>query len=158
MSAGVQTRSAREEDARDQGNRWQAPEQGCGGREWRAQQNELAIARHQKLSDRAVAIPRSDALAHKAAEVASELGIGIVDGLVLANEAAQFSGKLPRARLLVRVLKLLAGLNGEGRSRKRERTQQEGAAGTACSFGRLQPLRPASGNAGRTNTQAAITQ
>ena len=79
----------------------------------RAQQHELAIARDDEIEHGVVAVTGHETLAHDEAQVLGERRVGIVDRLVLADEAAQLGRQAAGARLERGVLQHLVGLDGE---------------------------------------------
>ena len=91
----------------------------------RAQEHELAVAGLDEGEHGGVAVAGGEALAHEDAQVAGELGVGVVDRLVLADEAAQLLGDLARAGLERGVLEHLAGLDGVGGGEARENEQSD---------------------------------
>ena len=58
--------------------------------ERRPQQHEIAVARADIGDDLVVAVAGGDALAHQHAQIVREVGLGILDRLVAADQAAQF--------------------------------------------------------------------
>ena len=83
-------------------------------REPRLEQDELAVARDQKIDHALVAVAGLQSLAHEDAQIARERRVRIVDRLVLADHAAQLLGEHTRARLERSVGQDLVGLHGKG--------------------------------------------
>ncbi len=73
------------------------------GLEGRRHEHELAVSGHNVVVDFFVAVAGSDPFADDAAEVAGEFGIGVVDRLILTDEAAKVFRNLPRALFLRRI-------------------------------------------------------
>ena len=63
------------------------------------EQDELAVALHDKIADTPVAVAGNETLAHKHAQILGERRVRVVDGLVLAHEAAQVRRDVARALL-----------------------------------------------------------
>ena len=57
--------------------------------EWRTQAHEVAIARHHPVDDLLVAVAGNDPLADDAPQIACEIGIRLLDALILADQAAK---------------------------------------------------------------------
>ncbi len=101
------------------------------------QQNKLAIARNDIVDDLVVAVAFCQPVAHQQTQIAREIGIGIVDGLILADHAAKLRGNLPRPRLERRVAQHLIRLDCGGTDREQYGQKQNGnphhsAAPMAC--------------------------
>ena len=92
----------------------------------RPQQHEFAIACDQEIADRIVTVTGGNALADETPQILGELGIGSIDRLVLANEAAQFLGDLPGTRFKRRVGKPLGGIDCESRTGKGQKQDKGG--------------------------------
>ena len=72
-----------------------------------------------------VAVALLQPLAHDQAQVLGERRVGIVDRLVLADEAAQLRRDLPGAMLQGRILQHLVGLDGVGRAAAAEQGERQ---------------------------------
>ena len=105
--AGVATRLRRPEqrqgEPRPDRKQRRQPEQRRHHIERRSQPDEVAVAGHHPGDHLAVAIPRNHTLAHDAAQIARQIGAGILDAFVLAHQAAQLAAVAFGARLLRRV-------------------------------------------------------
>ena len=88
--------------------------------ERRPQQHELAVARDEEARHISVAVAGDEAFAHEQPQVAGERRIGIIDRLVLADEAAQVCRQVAGAGFERRIGKNLVRLHGVGRTRERE--------------------------------------
>ena len=97
------------------------------GLDRRLEQHEIAVARGQEVDDLLVAVARDQPLAHQPAQVVGEVGVGIVDRLVLADQAAELLRERPRALLERRVGQHLvrAGRGPDLRREQRREQQQE---------------------------------
>ncbi len=95
--------------------------------EGRAQQHELAVAGDHEGAHVAVAVAGDQALAHEHAQVAGEGRVGIVDRLVLADEAAQARRDASGPLFEGGVLQDLVRLDGPCRSREDHRDERETA-------------------------------
>jgi hypothetical protein len=82
--------------------------------ERRPQEHELAVAGLDEGQHLAVAVAGGEALAHDDAQVVGQGRAGVVDRLILADDAAQFLGELAGARFERGVVQHLAGLHGVG--------------------------------------------
>ena len=107
-----------------QQQRGPAPEQQGLRLEGRIEENEIAVAGNQIGLHLIVAVAGREPLAHDHAQIMGEIGVGFVDRLVLADEAAQLPADGPRAGLQRRILQHLRRLDGEGGGRQNERQQQ----------------------------------
>ena len=73
-----------------------------------------------------VAVAGHKTLAQKHAQVAGQGRLGLIYGLILADEAAQLGANLPGPGLQLGVGKLLAGQDREGRTGEGEDGQERG--------------------------------
>ena len=98
----------------------------CGEKP-RLEQHELAIARDDEVHDLLIAVAGFQPLAHQQPQILGQGRVGIVDRLVLADEAAQAFGDGPGARLQRGIRQHLVGLHRmRGHQRKEaERKGQE---------------------------------
>ena len=80
----------------------------------RAEQDELAVAGLHEGENGGVAVAGGEALAHEDAQVTGELGVAVVDRLVLADETAQLLGDVAGTGFKRGVFQHLAGLDGAG--------------------------------------------
>ena len=94
------------------------------GIEGRPQQDEVAVAGHDEINHRLVAVSRLQALAHQNPQIAGQRRVGIVDRLVLADQTAQPARDRAGAMLEGRILEDLVGLD-RMRSRQREHESDE---------------------------------
>ena len=85
--------------------------------EWRLQQHEIAVARDYEINHRRVAVAGDQPFADDDAEVLGQIGVGIVDGLVLAHQAAEPLGYFAGAHFKHRVGQYLFRVDGPGGSR-----------------------------------------
>src|SRR5262249_25340827 len=81
------------------------------GLDRRPQQDEVAVAAHHELQHLAVAVAGAEALADQHAQVVGEIGVGVVDRLVLAHQAAQLAAESAGTRLQRGIGEALAGLD-----------------------------------------------
>src|SRR5271165_3648617 len=94
--------------------------------ERRPEEDEIAVARDEIGAYRVVAFALLDAASNEDTDVARERRVGIVDRLVLADQAAQLGREHAGARFQRRVLHHFVRLHGEGRRRrKREGCKSE---------------------------------
>jgi hypothetical protein len=93
-------------------------------------EHEIAVTLHQKPHDLLVALAGRDLLAHLLAKVARQLGVGIGERLVLADQATQLFLELPDA-LFVLCISL---------QRKEEAARQKSKASFPQLFGERQDL------------------
>jgi hypothetical protein len=97
--------------------------------EHRAQEDELAVALHDVVAHLGIVVAGIDALAHEDAQVLGERRVGIVDRLVLADEAAQIGRYGPRPLLQHRIAQDLVRLDGlRARAGEQHENSDEGSA------------------------------
>ena len=80
-----------------------APQQQRAHIQRRPQQYEIAVARADIGDDLRVAVAGRDALAHQQSQIVREIGLGILDRLIAADEAAQLLPDRPGPRFQRRV-------------------------------------------------------
>ncbi|MNL53271.1 hypothetical protein D3C87_1765040 [compost metagenome] len=100
--------------------------------ETRVEQHILAVAVHDILLDLCIAVASHQPLPHQHAQVAREIGIAVIDGLVLAHQAPQALGDVTRALLEGRIGQHLVGTDGKRPRRKNNQQCEEGGAQCHC--------------------------
>ena len=84
----------------------------------RAQQYEIAVSVMDIGNDLFIAVPRHQPFTHQDTQIAGQIGIAVINGLVLTDQTAQFLGNLPRAGLHRRIGQFLVRHDRQGGQRK----------------------------------------
>ena len=112
-----------------------APKERVAGRKGRPEQNELAIAIDHIGDHLVVGVAGDETVADQDAQIARQLGVGIIDRLVLTDHAAQAGRDIACAVLKRRIVEDLVGIDGMGRRRAQGRDQRERCNKTPHSAG-----------------------